>query len=573
MRILYLLSGAAAVWAQQPGAVESMLGRKILDPNQPLVEVQVYTGSRVLPMPSFRSTVEWETYATAARRRILDEVVFRGEAKKWRESKTAHQILEPAIEGDGYRIRQFRYEVIPGMWMPGVIYEPVPLRGKAPVILNLNGHEGDGTATAYIQIRCMNLAKKGFIAVNPEWLGRGQMRQDGQNHYRMNQIDLTGTSGLALFHLAMTRALDMALAMPNADASRVAVTGLSGGGWQTILLSSLDLRVKAAMPLAGYSSYVTRAQWPDLDLGDSEQTPSDLGAVADYAHMTAMLAPRAAVLAYNAKDNCCFRADYAVAPLMQAAAPIYRLYDAVAKLDYHANHGEGHNYDRDNRERFYRLLKDAFGLETGDAEMDVEKEVRVNTALRPELPVANLDFHKIALGLAERLPKPGEGTRENLSRIVRYKPMGLEAVPAGAEERDGFQARFWKLKMDRAWTVPAVEITPPRAASTVLVVADNGRAPNHADVSRLLSAGKRVVFVDPFYFGESKIARRDFLFAMLIAGLGERPLGLQASQIAAAARWLNADNKAGAVELLALGPRTGLGSLIAAALETSIESV
>ncbi len=145
----------------------------------------------------------------------------------------------------------------------------------------------------------------------------------------------------------MKRALDMALALPNADSARVAVTGLSGGGWQTIMIGSLDTRVALAMPVAGYSSYTTRAQWPQLDLGDSEQTPSDLASVADYTHLTALMSARHLVVAHNAKDTGCFRADYALAPLIQAAAPIFKL--AGGKLSYHINHGTGHNYDSDNR--------------------------------------------------------------------------------------------------------------------------------------------------------------------------------------------------------------------------------
>jgi len=570
--ILHVLLISASLRAQGP--IEALAAKKLLDPNQPMLDVQVWTGSRVPPVPSFRSVREWESYAADLRRRVLDEVVFRGEARKWRDAKTKVEILEPFANGQGYRVRQFRYEVIPGMWMPGLIYEPAPMPARAPVVLNVNGHEGDGTATPYIQIRCMNLAKKGLIAVNPEWLGRGQMRQDGQSHYRMQQIDLTGTSGLSLFYLAMTRALDMALALPQADASRVAVTGLSGGGWQTIILSSLDMRVKAAMPLAGYSSYVTRAQWPMLDMGDSEQTPSDLASVADYSHLTALMAPRPLLLAYNAKDNCCFRADYAVAPLVQAATPLYKLYGAMDKLGYHVNHGDGHNYDQDNREAFYRLVRDAFSPRLNAAEVDVASEVRANTALRPTLPEDNLDFHKIAMRLSEPLPKPGLATRENLERIVRYRRLGMEAVPAGTEEREGVLARYWKLKVDRAWTVPAVEMSKESgAASTVLLVADGGRASQAAEISRLVAAGNRVVAMDPYYFGESALPKRDYLFAMLVASLGERPLGLQASQIAAAARWLDKENQKGPVRLQAMGPRIGLAALLAAALEPVVAQV
>ena len=141
----------------------------------------------------------------------------------------------------------------------------------------------------------------------------------------MNQLDLCGTSGLAPFYLDMKRGLDVLLSLEHADPARVAVTGLSGGGWQTIFFSSLDTRVTLANPVAGYSSFKTRA-WHLKDLGDSEQTPNDLATICDYTHLTAMLAPRPTLLTYNLHDDCCFEGAYALEPLFNAAEPIFRLY-------------------------------------------------------------------------------------------------------------------------------------------------------------------------------------------------------------------------------------------------------
>ena len=50
----------------------------------------------------------------------------------------------------------------------------------------------------------------------------------------------------------MRRGLDYLYNHPNVDRNRLGVTGLSGGGWQTIILSSLDERVRMAMPVAGF---------------------------------------------------------------------------------------------------------------------------------------------------------------------------------------------------------------------------------------------------------------------------------------------------------------------------------
>ena len=565
-RFLFLaLAAALTAYAQAP--FDGLLAHPLLDPQEPLLDVQVYTGTRVPLLPSFTTRVQWDVYAAKLRQRVLNEVVFRGEAVKWRDAKTKMEIEPPFAKGDGYAVRRYKMEIIPGFWTPGLIYEPAGLMAKVPVVVNVNGHEGNGNQTPYIQTRCINLAKKGMIAVNPEWLGRGQLNVPDQLHYKMNQLDLVGTSGLSLFYLQMKRAIDLALTLPHADATRVAVTGLSGGGWQTITISSLDTRVALAMPVAGYSSYVTRAQWPQPDLGDSEQTPSDLASVADYTHLSAIMAPRRLVIANNAKDTCCFRADYAIAPLIQAATPIYKLLGVPARLSYHVSHDAGHNYDVSNREALYRALRETFGLNFDPRDVNVDADIRPQEQLRPALPENNPDFHSLALQLAKGLPRAGGATREKLRSLVRFKELDVEARQAGTDQRDGIRAVYWKLRIDGAWTVPAVELYSGAPTGTTVLLADAGRATLSAQTREEIAAGRRVIAIDPFYFGESRIAKRDFLYAMLLAGLGERPLGLQAAQIAAVARWAGTARKLGPVSVRSVGPRLSLAALVAAAAD------
>jgi hypothetical protein len=395
----------------------------------------------------------------------------------------------------------------------------------------------------------------------------GQLKTDGFNHYRSNQLDLTGTSGVALHYLSQKRGLDILLAHPNADPSRAAVTGLSGGGWQSIFISSLDPRVNIANPVAGYSSFVTRAQFPDQDLGDSEQTPVDLASIADYTTLTAMRAPRPTMISNNAFDSCCFRGDYANAPLIWAARPYFALYNAADKLTAHINFDPGHNYGQDNREAFYRFVRDNFygGDDHAFSEKEIpsEGDVRTPEQLRMELPADNLDFHKIALQLSEDLPRKTRVPR--LADVVKAHTYKVRAIEAGSVHlAEGIPLRYWRLLLDNDWTLPAVELGDPANANVTVLIGDQGRAALAAEARRLVKqGGRRVIAVDPFYFGESKIAKRDSLFALLISSVGDRPLGIQASQIAAVARWAKSP-----VIVESFGPRTSLIAAVAAALET-----
>ena len=78
-----------------------------------------------------------------------------------------------------------------------------------PVAVNVNGHDPEGKAVGYKQLRSINLAKRGMLVLNLEWFGMGQLRTSGFAHGRMNQLDLCGASGLAPFYLALSRAIDI----------------------------------------------------------------------------------------------------------------------------------------------------------------------------------------------------------------------------------------------------------------------------------------------------------------------------------------------------------------------------
>jgi hypothetical protein len=115
--------------------------------------------------------------------------------------------------------------------------------------------------------------------------------------------------------------------------------------------------------------------------------------------------------------------------------------------------------------------------------------------------------------------------------------------------------------------VPVVELARGEPKGTTILLNDAGRQVDAVNTERLLAAGQRVLAVDPWYFGESQFAKRAFLFALMIATVGERPLGIQAGQVAAVARWSRAEHKVGPVAVVAVGPRTSTIALVAGAVE------
>jgi len=596
LALLTLLLTSPA-FAADPSPVAEFLKRPLLPADEVTLEVRDHCRPkipRLQPPGSDKSPIktaaDWEKEAERIRQNVLKNVVFRGEAAKWRDAKTKVEWLD-TIPMDGYRLKKLRYEILPNFWIPAILYEPDKLEGKVPVSLAVNGHEGVGKVIEYKQIRCINMARRGMIVLNVEWLGMGQLRGAGYRHGVMNQLDLCGSSGLAPFFLSMSRGLDILLAHEHADPKRVVVSGLSGGGWQTITISSLDTRVTLANPVAGYSSFLTRIDH-FKDLGDSEQTPTDLAMYADYTHLTAMMAPRATLLTYNSKDQCCFESGYALEPLRNGAAPFFKLFDREKALQTHINDDPGtHNFGKDNRQALYRMLGEFFY--PGDAkytadEIPCEKEVRTKEQFDVALPTGTLDMNTLAADLAKSLPRGCDwpkdpraafqwqaAKRQALADVLRMKP-GMTVDPKFSPrfepkhaEMDGIKATFWMLKLNERWTVPVVELVKGEPKGTTLVISDKGRSGAAVEVERLLAAGQRVLAADLFYFGEGMPKTHGYLWCLLIATVGERAIGLQANELLSVARWAQGASK-DPVTIVADGPRSSVIALAAAALEDRV---
>ncbi len=230
--LLLVLLPAAPTLADDPSPLQAALETPLLSPGQVLREVRAFIEPRIIKPPTASNREQWEQAAARLRRDMLDGIVFRGAAAEWRAAKCGVVWLDSIDGGPGYRIRKFRYEALPGMWLPGLLYLPDKLADSVPVAMHVNGHAPEGKAVNYKQLRSINLAKRGIPVVDLEWFGMGQLRTSGFAHGRMNQLDLCGASGLAPFYLALSRGLDIATALEHVDENRVVVSGLSGGGWQ-----------------------------------------------------------------------------------------------------------------------------------------------------------------------------------------------------------------------------------------------------------------------------------------------------------------------------------------------------
>jgi hypothetical protein len=110
------------------------------------------------------------------------------------------------------------------------------------------------------------------------------------------------------------------------------------------------------------------------------------------------------------------------------------------------------------------------------------------------------------------------------------------------------------------------------SAPVTLVLDDSGREAAAEAVSDRVNRGEQVLALDLTFTGSSWKDPMPYDFAQLLDGLGDRPLGMEAAQLTAIARWARERAGVSRVRLEPGGIRTQVISLVSAALEPTLFS-
>lgn len=591
LMLLVALPCSAQTTAGQMGDI---LKQEIVAPQVADFALRRYIADHVAPPPELPSSPQaWDAEEGRLRKHLLTDVVFHGWPAQWVNSPSRFEQVGSSISRPGYRFTKLRYEIVPGFQSTAILYEPEKLQGKMPAILNLYGHVGPlGKSIEFEQKRCINLARHGIVALNLEWLAYGELDRPGNEHWFGAHLDLVGVNELGLFYLLMRRGLDYLYDRPDVDRDRLGVTGLSGGGWQTIMLGSLDERVKVAVPVAGFSSMRTRVEVREHgDLGDIEQSASDLLQGQDYTHLIAMMAPRPTLLVYNAEDDCCFRGPLVKPSVYDATRPFFRLYGKEESLQWHENRDpSNHNYQLDNRQAAYRFFSREFGLPALDDETGVAQEIKTYDELEIGLPKDNLTILDLARKVAHEIARdaiPASGLqrdvwagsqRQRLQQVVRLEPARIAAAwPIANTKAKGLETKSYLFEMDDGLMVPGVwlkAIDAPEEAPVTIVLNDKGKEKSGQEVSDRVNRGEQVLALDLLFTGTawSLHSQPYDTYEQILDGVGKRPLGIEAAQLIEVSRWMKEQGSNPAIRLEVTGVRNQMAALVAAAIKPNLFS-
>lgn len=267
--------------------------------------------------------------------------------------------LQPKVLGvlqrDGYRVETLIFQTMPGVWMTASAYVP-DKPGKHPALLAVHGHWRGARLDPVVQKRCIGPAKLGYFVLAVDAFGAGERglgKKLGEYHGEMVAATLL-PAGMTLAGLQVyenLRAVDYLLSRPEADGTKIAITGASGGGNQTMYAGAWDERFGAVVPVCSVGNY-------QAYLGTAccmcEVVPGALR-FTEEGGILGLTAPRGLMVINVTKDGVQFSIPEAKKSLTFASG-VYKVYD---KPDHvrHTTFDWHHDYSQAMREALYGWLE------------------------------------------------------------------------------------------------------------------------------------------------------------------------------------------------------------------------
>ncbi len=208
----------------------------------------------------------------------------------------------------------------------------------APAVLCAHGHgvgkDGPvGIVQDYQKQYALELAKRGFVTIAPDWRCFGERkerdewaRRPGRDACNIAYLAL-GYFGYQLLQLNISdgqRCLDYLQSMPEVDSRRLGCMGCSFGGTMTTYIAALDRRVKAAGIICYLSTLTDALNERGRGNTCGSQFMFGLRSHGDIADVAGLIAPRACLVQIGSDDNCFIQSD-----ALEAFTHLQNIYNAA----------------------------------------------------------------------------------------------------------------------------------------------------------------------------------------------------------------------------------------------------
>jgi dienelactone hydrolase len=499
--------------------------------------------------------------------------------------------LVGTLERADYVIEKLSYETFPDCLVAAHVYRPAKVEGKLPAVLFLPGHSwAQGKSHPDTQAFAITMARWGFLVLVYDPHGEGE-RGISQRDHRRTELLLAGLSQQAVPTFESRCALEYLLARPDVDAARVGITGESGGGYNSWILTALEPRIAVAVPVVGTSEFLEQVQVvrrSDFYLAREHcHYVAGLWRFANNHEYLAMAAPRP-VLVIAADNDDSFR----LPGIRQVVGYGRQLYKALGKpeqIGYFEDLETAHGYQKPKRQAAYGWFRHWL-QKKGTGEPIPEPDVKTVAWDAPELRCFPAGQNQPAgpgimaqvKRLIDELPAAGEpptaeALRQTLRGVLGVGPETGDAKVQRINRRIEGGALVERLVLPSAdgIAIPALHIALPGPAHGLLLASGDGGKETLLDnpgIRAAVEAGFAVVAVDIRGSGELAMKKPGWVFATSLM-LGENFVGRQARDLSAARHALAtlAEFKGKPVGLFGSGPFAAQASLYAAVLDPGFD--
>ncbi len=270
-----------------------------------------------------------------------------------------------AVKGHGYTVEKVYIETLPGYYLGGNLFRPLSYSSKVPGILLAHGHWQYGRLENQPLFSGptlgATLAQQGYVAFAYDMVGYNDTIQT-PHEFGSPAEQLWSFSPLGLQLWNSTRALDFLESLPEVDPARIGMTGASGGGTQTFLLSAVDERIKFAAPANMVSA--------EMQGGDYCENAPGLRVGTFNVEIAAMTAPRPLLLVSTSGDWTHNVPNFEY----PAIRKVYSLYDKGAYVSNAHFVFPEHNFNRNSRGAVYQFFQKYLTPELGPRAVVEEDE-------------------------------------------------------------------------------------------------------------------------------------------------------------------------------------------------------
>jgi dienelactone hydrolase len=290
---------------------------------------------------------EWEQRKEKIRNGILE---ISGVKNKLKDRLPLNPIIrDMRLHGD-YTVSSVYFETLPGFFHSGSLYRPqmdgTPKEKSVAAVLIPHGHFTFGRFEPDNQNLAADLARMGAYAFVYDMIGYGNNEQLEHKIKNAFQIQLWNS----------IRSLDFILGFPEVDPQRIAITGASGGGTQSFMLSAVDDRVRLCAPVVMVSSRFYGGCV--CESGMPVHKSKEHGYATNNAEIAAMTAPRPLLLVSIGKDWTRFVPEREY-PFIKR---IFGFYGAEEKVENVHLPQEAHNYHYSKRKPVLEFIAKHFNL-------------------------------------------------------------------------------------------------------------------------------------------------------------------------------------------------------------------